>query len=151
MKPRLLFVTLFFFANLHMATGQTTAITYQGKLADSGGPASGNYDFQFKLFDTPTLGTGTQQGSPASITNVTVTGGIFTVQLDFGACPTCFDGSSRFLEIAVKLTSNSSFTTLGPRQPITSAPYALKSFSVSNFCPRTCVASAPSQPSIRVA
>ena len=28
-----------------------TALTYQGRLADSGGPASGNYDLQFILRD----------------------------------------------------------------------------------------------------
>jgi hypothetical protein len=45
------------------APSQTTALTYQGKLNDNGNPATGNYDFQFKLFDTTTIGTGTQQGS----------------------------------------------------------------------------------------
>src|SRR5262245_2746042 len=33
------------------ALAQGSSITYQGKLADSGTPASGQYDFQFKLFD----------------------------------------------------------------------------------------------------
>jgi hypothetical protein len=106
---------------------QGTVFTYQGKLADSGTPASGQYDFQFKLFDTATVGTGTQQGAMVPASNVTVTAGIFTVQLDFGACPTCFNGAARFLEIALKPTSGSTFTTLGPRQPITSTPYAIKS------------------------
>ena len=73
------------------ARAQTSAFTYQGKLADSGNPASGQYDLQFKLFDTVTLGTGTQQGSLVVVSNVTVTNGIFSVQLDFGVCPTCFD------------------------------------------------------------
>jgi hypothetical protein len=31
---------------------QTTAFTYQGKLSDGGNAATGQYDFQFKLFDT---------------------------------------------------------------------------------------------------
>lgn len=39
---------------------QTTAFTYQGKLTDSGTPASGTYDMQFKLFDNPNAGQGTQ-------------------------------------------------------------------------------------------
>src|SRR5215467_4903369 len=97
---------------------QTTAFTYQGKLIDSGNPANGSYDLQFKLFDTATVGTGTQQGSTVTVSNVIVSNGIFTVQLDFGACPTCFNGAARFLEIAVKPTSCSTFTTLGPRQPL---------------------------------
>jgi hypothetical protein len=43
-----------------VAQAQTTAFTYQGKLTDAGNPANGNYDLQFKLFDTPTVGTVTQ-------------------------------------------------------------------------------------------
>ncbi len=54
-------------ATLANGMAQTTAFTYQGKLTDTGSPASGNYDMQFKLFDTVTVGTGTQQGSTATI------------------------------------------------------------------------------------
>jgi len=111
------------------ASGQTTQFTYQGKLADSGNPASGQYDFKFKLYDTATVGTGTQQGGDVSVSSVQVTAGIFTVQLDFGACASCFNGAARFLEIAVKQTSGSTYTTLGPRQPVTSDPYAIRSLN----------------------
>ena len=114
------------------AGGQGTAFTYQGKLSDGGNPATGNYDFQFKLFDTVTVGTGTQQGSAVTVSSVTVANGIFTVQLDFGACPSCFNGAARFLEIAVKPTSAETFTTLGPRQPITANPYAFRSLNAAN-------------------
>src|SRR5262249_39065489 len=107
------------------ASAQTTAFTYQGKLADTGTPANGNYDFQFKLFDQ--LSGGAQQGTTQALTNVTVSAGVFTVQLDFGACGSCFDGASRFLDIAVKPSSGGSFTPLSPRQPITSTPYAARS------------------------
>ena len=34
---------------------QTTAFTYQGKLNDSGGPADGNYDLRFTIYN---LGSG---------------------------------------------------------------------------------------------
>jgi hypothetical protein len=107
---------------------QTTQFTYQGKLSDTGAPASGQYDFQFKLFDTATVGTGIQQGSTVAVSNVTVTVGIFTVQIDFGAgvFPAA---ANRFLEIAVKQTSGSSFTTLSPRQPVTANPYAIRSLN----------------------
>jgi len=70
------------------AFAQGTVFTYQGKLTDSATPANGQYDFQFKLFDTQTVGTGTQLGTTLTVSNVTVTAGIFTVQLDFGACAT---------------------------------------------------------------
>jgi hypothetical protein len=109
---------------------QTTAFTYQGKLADSGNPANGNYDFQFRLFNA--VSGGTLLGSPVVLTNVTVSNGSFTVTLDFGACPTCFDGTARFLEIAVKPTSGSTFTNLSPRQQVNSTPYAIKSLNAAN-------------------
>src|SRR5262245_55264241 len=99
--------------------GQGTAFTYQGKLNDNGSPASSQFDFQFKLFDTQTIGTGIQQGSMVAVSNITVTAGIFNVTLDFGACASCFNGAPRFLEIAVKQVGGLTFTTLGPRQPIT--------------------------------
>src|ERR1044072_10061819 len=111
------------------ALAQTTSFTYQGKLTNNTGTAlSGQYDFQFKLFDTDGTGLpGTQQGTTQTATNLTVTAGLFTVQLDFGMCSTCFNGAARFLEIAVKPNGGGSFTTLVPRQPITSTPYAMMS------------------------
>jgi len=111
------------------ANAQTTQFTYQGKLSDNGNPANGQYDFQFKLFDMATVGTGTQQGSTVNVPPVTVSAGIFTVQLDFGV--SVFPGAARFLEIAVKQTSGSTFTTLGPRQPVTSNPYAIRSLAAT--------------------
>jgi hypothetical protein len=113
----------------HTATAQTTAFTYQGKLTDSGNLANGQYDFQFKLFDA--VSGGAQQGITLTVNSVTVSNGIFTVQLDFSICTSCFDGSARFLEIAVKLTSGGSFTTLTPRQQITATPYAMKTMNLT--------------------
>jgi hypothetical protein len=107
------------------AFGQTTRFTYQGKLGDNGNPASGQYDFQFRVFDTALVGTGTQIGSSVTVTSVDVTAGVFTVDLDFGA--SVFTGADRYLEIAVKQTNSSTFTTLAPRQPVTSTPYAIRS------------------------
>ena len=118
---------------VHSASAQSTAFTYQGKLADNGNLANGSYDFQFKLFDTQTIGTGTQFGATQTVTGITVTAGIFTVQLDFGACASCFDGTARYLEIAVKPTSGSTYTTLGPRQPVTATPYAIHTLTADGL------------------
>lgn len=126
---RLTWLLLALLLAIRIVPAQTTNFTYQGKLADAGIPANGSYDFQFKLFDTPTVGTGTQQGSPVTVPNVTVTNGIFTVQIDFGLG--VFPGADRFLEIAVKPVSSGTFTILGPRQPLTSTPYALKSLNAA--------------------
>ena len=64
-------LTLLIFGALP-AEAQTTAFTYQGKLIDGGNLANGSYDLQFKLFDTLTIGTGTQRGTTQIVTNVAV-------------------------------------------------------------------------------
>lgn len=52
------------------AGAQTTEFTYQGKLSESGKPASGTYDFEFLLYDS--LSGGTAQGLPVQRLNVAV-------------------------------------------------------------------------------
>lgn len=110
------------FANY--ARAQSTAFTYQGSLKNGGVAANGNYDFEFVLFDA--LSGGTQLGSPIAQNSVAVSNGIFSVTLDFGGQ---FPGANRFLEIHVRQTGGGTFTVLTPRQPITSAPYSVKSLS----------------------
>ncbi len=109
---------------------QTTTFTYQGSLSNGGNLANGSYDLQFKLYDQ--LTGGTLQGSPNTVTvsNVTVTAGVFTVGLDFGAA--AFPGAARYLEICVRPAGSGSFTTLAPRQQLTSTPYAIRSLSAGS-------------------
>ena len=76
---------------------QGTAFTYQGRLNDSSGAASGSYDFTFALF-TANTGNG-QVGSAFTNTAVPFTNGMFTVSLDFG---NQFPGANRWLEIGVR-------------------------------------------------
>src|SRR5436309_10643396 len=104
-------------------SAQTTAFTYQGRLTDGGTPANGNYDLQFALWDS--LGGGSQIGATQALPAVQVSGGVFTVTLDFGA--NAFPGANRFLEISARHPNDPSYTTLSPRQPITSTPYAVRS------------------------
>ena len=122
---------------------QTTAFTYQGKLVDSGNPANGSYDLQFKLFDA--LSGGTQQGATLTLTSVAVSNGIFTVQLDFGACASCFNGAARYLEVAVKATSSGTYTTLSPRQAVTSTPYAINSAQLGGLAASSFLRNSTSQ------
>lgn len=106
------------------ATPLGTGFTYQGRLANSGVAGTGPYDLQFKLYDNVTGGS--LVGSPSTVTFIshTVTNGLFTVMLDFGA--TAFDGEARRLEIGARPGgSGNAFTVLTPRQAITPAPYAL--------------------------
>src|SRR5207249_3246106 len=129
LKRRLLISCVLLLLIASTARGQTTVFTYQGRLSDGGAPANGAYDLQFKLFDTASTGAGTQIGSTITNSALTVTGGVFTTQLDFGA--SAFPGADRFLEISVRLAGSGSFTVLSPRQPVTSTPYAIRSASAT--------------------
>src|SRR5207244_7099285 len=81
---------------------QTTSFTYQGRLTDGGAPANNNYDLQVTLWDAVVGGTQQPQPAPAALTktNVAVTGGVFSVLLDFGV--SAFPGADRFLEVGVR-------------------------------------------------
>ncbi len=99
-----------------------TAFTYQGRLNQGGVPVNSTCDFEFSLWDAA-VGP-TQIGSTLSVNSVTVTDGLFTVQLDFEAA--AFNGNARWLQIAVRCPAGAgAFTTLSPRQPLTPAPIAL--------------------------
>src|SRR5258708_2155908 len=111
------------FAGATTAFAQTTTFTYQGRLTDMGTSANGNYDLQFKLFDA--AGGGGQIGSTITNAVVSVTNGVFTVSLDYGAV--AFTGADRFLEIGVRPTGSANpYTVLTPRQQLTSAVYAVR-------------------------
>ena len=118
----LVLISAMIFALSIFAAAQTTEFTYQGKLADTGTP-SATYDFQFKLCST--LAASCDSSPTNEKTGVAVSGGIFTVNLDFGE--TSFSGADSYLEIAVKRPTETNYTTLAPRQKITSAPYSIKS------------------------
>src|ERR1022692_2669596 len=83
---------------LSTASAQGTAFTYQGQLLSGSSPASGQYNFQFKLFADP--GGVSQVGSSYLTNAVPVSGGLFTVAVDFGAG--LFTGSNYWLEVDVK-------------------------------------------------
>jgi len=109
-----------------------TTFTYQGRVKLSGSPLNATADLQFSLWDAAGTGSpptgGTQVGGTQTVSNVAVTGGLFTVELnaagEFG--PTAFNGDARWLQMAVRSPAGSgAFTTLSPRQEVTPAPYAL--------------------------
>lgn len=104
---------------------QTTAFKYQGSLTDTGTPANGSFQMQFKLFDD--FSAGTQIGSTVTDVPATATNGVFTVTLDFGSA--ALSGSNRWLEISVRRNSGESYVTLSPREPITSSPYSVRTLS----------------------
>src|SRR5438876_4037213 len=127
-KPILfLALTLTLFLNSGGVFAQGTSFTYQGRLSDGGTPANGNYDLQFALWDS--MDGGNQIGSTQTVPNVSVSAGVFTVTLDFGA--NAFSGANRFLEISARLGGTGSFTLLLPRQQITATPYAVRSLNAA--------------------
>ncbi|MFC2046468.1 hypothetical protein ACFLTC_02990 [Chloroflexota bacterium] len=97
----------------------SAAFTYQGQLQKSGAAVEVPCDMAFRLYDKASEGN--QVGLPISA-SVPVTGGLFTMGLDFGS--SVFDGEARWLAIAVKCPPDTTYTTM-PRQALTASPYAL--------------------------
>ena len=125
---RLVLITAFFVVFVFgTVSAQTTEFSYQGSLKDGANPATGNYDFEFALFDS--LSAGTQIGSTLTRNTVAVAGGTFAVKLDFGSQ---FPGANRFLEVRVRLTGQPGITILAPRQQLNSSPYSVKSLNSDN-------------------
>jgi hypothetical protein len=111
------------------AWAQGTTFAYQGALTSAGAPASGSYDFEFRLIDS-TNDPGTVVGGPLIRLGNVVSNGLFTVTLDFGAA--VFNGAERFLEIRVRTNGVGAYEVLGPRQRITSTPYAITAATVAS-------------------
>lgn len=101
------------------ATG--TAFTYQGSLIKSGTGVSDTCNFNFTLYDA--LSGGSVVGSPVAKNSVSISNGIFTVDLDFGG--TAFDGNARYLDIQVQCTGDASMQQLSPRTALNGTPYAI--------------------------
>ena len=104
----------------------TSGFTYQGQLENSGTPINDTCDMTFALFDDPDAGT--QIGTLQTVSNLTVTDGLFTTVLNesgqFGT--SAFTGQARWLQIGVRCPAGSgSFTPLSPRQALTATPYSL--------------------------
>jgi len=104
-----------------------TAFTYQGSLEKPAGTPVGSptpvtCDFRFDLWDAAMFGN--QIGnSPLWMDDVSVSDGLFTVLLDFGA--NAFNGTARWLSIEVKCLDETNHVLLTPRVQVTPAPLAL--------------------------
>lgn len=109
---------------VELASPVGTGFTYQGYLEQSGAPATGVYDIRFTLYDD----AGVLVAGPICRDNVSVTDGLFTVEIDFGSQ---FSGAARYIELAVRAggavgdCASGSYTVLSPREKVTPTPYAL--------------------------
>lgn len=111
-------------------TTQPDTFTYQGQLRLAGALVNGPADFRFSLFQEPSGGTPLVT---IARDDVPVTQGRFTVELQ--ADPSHLTVPELWLEIAVRAPAGSGdFMTLAPRQWVTPAPLALRSFA-SNIVP----------------
>ncbi len=100
------------------AEAVSTSFSYQGRLKRQGTPYSGSCAFEFELWNA--ADGGDLQGSMA-LNAVTVSEGLFSVELDFGDQ---FRGKARWLATAVQCPGDNGYTDLG-REPLTAVPYAL--------------------------
>jgi hypothetical protein len=125
MKTRLLLTLTALLTLARVVCGQGTAFTYNGRLNDNGAPANGNYDLRFTLYDAEVGMNGV--AGPLLVTPVAVANGLFSVRVDFGA--RVFSGPARWLEISVRPVGVGDFTSLAPRQEVTSSPYAIRAAS----------------------
>lgn len=104
--------------------------SYQGRLNDAHGPATGLFDMRFDLYTAETGGA--QIGTSLLRNAVGVTGGFFSTELDFGGGG-AFDGSARWLEVYVRPSGTAApYTRLDPRQRIAPVPYALRALSAGS-------------------
>jgi hypothetical protein len=108
------------------AFAQGTSFTYQGQLDDAGFAAHGAYDIRFSIWDAEVGGS---ELDATTVPGVPVDGGLFDVELDFGAG--VFKGPARWLEIGVQTNGGGGFTTLSPRTEFTSAPFAITALTAA--------------------
>jgi len=124
-----IFATLALLACVHQVAAQGTAFTYQGRLNSGGSPASGLYDFRFKLYVDP---FGNTQVGTSYLTNaVPTTNGLFITTIDFGAG--IFTGTTNWLEVDVRTNGISGYTMLNPYQELMPTPYAIFAETASNL------------------
>jgi hypothetical protein len=123
-----LLIGLLLAAGIHPAGAQGTAFSYQGHLQSNGSPATGSFDFRFRLA-SDAMGN-IYVGGPILTNAVPVDSGLFTVALDFGGA---FTGSNLWLQIEVKTNGAGGYTTLAPLQFLTPTPYAIMASTASNL------------------
>ncbi|MBN1845215.1 MAG: hypothetical protein JW810_05995, partial [Sedimentisphaerales bacterium] len=113
-------VGLLAFGSVAHAAPLGTTFTYQGRLTDTGDPATGPYDFIVRIYNA--AGGGALLGTQF-LNDVAVSDGYFTVQLDYG---NVFNGDALWLDFQIRPGDGSAaYQLLTPRQPLNPTPYAM--------------------------
>ena len=131
MKRRFAIVSIFVTAILstYSVKAQSTSFSYQGTLNQGVLVANGLYDFEFRLYDA--VSGGAQVGVTNTFNAVSVRNGQFTVNLSFGL--NAFPGGDRWIQISVRHGGGGAFSTLLPRQAVTTTPYAMTSLRAGSL------------------
>ena len=116
-----IFAGFFISACINQTAAQVPGFTYQGLLSSGTNRADGTYDFRVSIFATASGGV--MLTSPITNSAVPVSGGLFSVTLNFSN--SLFVGADRWLDLAVRKTGETNFTGLAPRQLVAATPYAL--------------------------
>lgn len=113
------------------ATPLGSAFNYQGFVKNISVPYNGTYDFRFIVYDVPTAGARVSGTPILSIPGITVSNGYFSTALDFGQI---FTSSSKrfYLNIELKKTGTSTYTTITPRAELLPAPQAYYAKAAQN-------------------
>lgn len=144
-KIGLLFFVLNLFVSFsaYASSGTPTIISYQGRLADSGGNLLGGsgtaYYFKFSIWDNATVDSGTRlwpSSAPSSFA-INVRQGVFNANIGDTAAgyPHALDynfNTNKDIYLQIEASSNNSaFQTLSPRQRISSSAFVQLSSAVS--------------------
>ena len=107
----------------------TSTISYQGRLADSGGtPLTGKYNLEFRIYDVPTGGTPLWTEMWTGANSVDVSDGLFNVMLgsiDNTLCSAIEGHDELYLGITVGTDSE-----MVPRVQLGSVPFSMQAMTV---------------------
>ncbi|MFA9262835.1 MAG: beta strand repeat-containing protein, partial [Undibacterium sp.] len=115
------------------ATGINQQISFQGKVVNTNGTnvANGNYDFVFKLYTVSSAGSPVWTETRTSGDQVTVTDGIFQVNLgSVTALPGSIDFNTDNIYLGIEFNGDGE---MSPRVRFTAAPYAFNAKKVGGL------------------
>lgn len=126
-------VAFFSSPDVFAATGINEEISFQGKVVNDDGTnvANGNYDFVFKLYTVSSAGTAVWTETRTGGNQVTVTDGIFQVNLgSVTTLPGSVDFNTDNIYLGIEFNSDGE---MSPRVHFTAAPYAMNAAKVGGL------------------
>ena len=129
----MLALLLFLSPKVSAATGTNKQISFQGKVVNTDGTnvANDNYDFEFKLYSVSTGGTAIWTETRITTNQVTVTDGVFQVNLgSVTALPGDVDFNTDNIYLGINFNSNGE---MEPRVRFTAVPQAFNALKVAGL------------------